>query len=125
MLIDQGTRIYYQGEINARSSTMKRILFYSLAASAVCAVAIGNADAATRKHHPTDHYRAVAAKLKTVATRRLVVSESSQTSAGRSISADNHIDRDGWRLLNGNWDNTCFRTLGYLSDMSACTGAGN
>jgi hypothetical protein len=30
------------------------------------------------------------------------------------------IDRDGWRLRNGNWDNTCFN-LPYLSSMSACS----
>ena len=34
------------------------------------------------------------------------------------------IDGQGWRLWNGNWDSTCFRTLDYLSSMSACTGGG-
>jgi|HubBroStandDraft_4_1064222.scaffolds.fasta_scaffold958455_2 hypothetical protein len=34
------------------------------------------------------------------------------------------IDSQGWRYWNGNWDNTCFRTLNYLSSMSACTGGG-
>jgi hypothetical protein len=101
---------------------MKRILFYSLAASAVCAMAMSNADAATRKHHPTGHYGAVAAKLKTVASRQLLVSGPPQTTVGRSIAGDSHIDRDGWRLSNGNWDSTCFRTLNYLSDMAACSG---
>jgi hypothetical protein len=101
---------------------MKRILFYSLAASAVCAVAMSNADAAARKHHPTGHYGAVAAKLRTVASSQLVVSEPRQTAVGRSIAGDNHIDREGWRLSNGNWDSTCFRTLNYLADISACSG---
>jgi hypothetical protein len=32
------------------------------------------------------------------------------------------IDSQGWRFHDGNWDNTCFRTLDYLSSMSACTG---
>jgi hypothetical protein len=31
------------------------------------------------------------------------------------------IDREGWRRWNGNWDSTCFRTLDYLSSMSACS----
>jgi hypothetical protein len=35
------------------------------------------------------------------------------------------IDSRGWRLWNGNWDNTCFRTLDYLPSMSACSGGGN
>jgi hypothetical protein len=104
---------------------MKRMLFYSVAASAVCAVAMSNADAATRKHHPKGHYEAVAAKLRTVANRQLHVSEPRQATIERSIAGDNHIDRDGWRLSNGNWDNTCFRQLNYLPDMSACTGGGN
>jgi hypothetical protein len=103
---------------------MKRILFYSLAASAVFAMAMSNANAATRKHHPTGHHGAVAAKLKTVASRQLLVSEPRQTNVGRSIAGDNLIDRDGWRLSNGNWDNTCFRTLNYLSSSSACSGGG-
>ena len=34
------------------------------------------------------------------------------------------IDGQGWRLWNGNWDNTCFRTLDYLSSSSACSGGG-
>ena len=34
------------------------------------------------------------------------------------------IDGQGWRLWNGDWDNSCFRTLDYLSSMSACTGGG-
>ena len=104
---------------------MKRILFYSLAVSAVCAMAMSNADAATRKQKPTGHYAAVAAKLKKVATRQLVVSGPPQTTVGRSIGFDNHIDGQGWRLNNGSWDNTCFRTHNYLSDMAACTGSAN
>jgi hypothetical protein len=61
---------------------MKRILFCSLAASAACAMAMSNADAATRKHHSTGHYRAVAAKLRTVASRQFVVIEPLQTEVG-------------------------------------------
>jgi hypothetical protein len=34
------------------------------------------------------------------------------------------IDSQGWRLSDGNWDNTCFRTLEYLPSMSACSGGG-
>jgi hypothetical protein len=34
------------------------------------------------------------------------------------------IDSQGWRYWNGQWDNTCFRTLDYLSSSSACTGGG-
>ena len=32
------------------------------------------------------------------------------------------IDSQGWRFHNGEWDNTCFRTLDYLSSMSSCSG---
>ena len=86
---------------------MKPIFLYSLAASAVCAMALSNAEAATRKHYSHDHYVSVAAKLRTVASRQLVVSEPSQTGAGWSIG-----------------DNSCFRTLSYLPSSSACGGAG-
>ena len=102
---------------------MKRILFYSLAASVVCAMAMSNADAATQKQHPKDHYKTVAAKLKTVANRHLRVNEPVQTNVARPVAGDNFIDKDGWRLSNGNWDSTCFRTLNYLPSHSAC-GAG-
>ena len=34
------------------------------------------------------------------------------------------IDRQGWRFWNGNWDNTCFRTLNHLDTPSACSGGG-
>jgi hypothetical protein len=79
---------------------MKRILFYSLAASAVCALAMSNADAATRKHHPTGHYGAVAAKLKTAASRQLLVSEPVQTGMGRDGSMDrNAYEVQKWGLL--------------------------
>jgi hypothetical protein len=117
LLITQVGEIY-QDEINgsSRSSTMKRILFYSIAASAVCAMAMSNADAATRKHHPKGHYEATAAKLKKVANRQLVVGESIQMSVGRSIAGDGSFDRAGF--------NGCFRTLNYLSSASACGGGG-
>jgi hypothetical protein len=40
--------------------------------------------------------------------------------SGVRRSADGDlIDRNGWRLRNGQWDNTCFN-LGYLSSQSAC-----
>jgi hypothetical protein len=80
---------------------MKRILFYSLAASAVCVMAMSNADAATRKHHPTGHYGAAAAKLKKVASRQLFVSERLQTNVGRSIAGDNSVGYEiqKWGLL--------------------------
>jgi hypothetical protein len=103
---------------------MKRILFYSLAAAAVCGMAMSNADAATRKHHPAGHYKTVAAKLKKVSSHQLLVGEPAQTSLGRPIAGEGSIDRDGWRRSNGSWDNTCFRTLNYLPSESACSGGG-
>ena len=81
---------------------MRRILLCSVIASAVCAMAVSNADAASRKHHSKGHYGAATAKLKTVASRRLVVSEPPQTVFGRSIAGDNSIDRyeiQKWGLL--------------------------
>ena len=93
---------------------MRRILFYSLAASAICAMAMSNAEAASQNG-------AAAAKLKTVGDRQLYVNEPSQPYVG-SVAGDNLTDRDGWRLHNGNWDNSCFRTLNYLSSLSFCTG---
>ena len=40
-------------------------------------------------------------------------------------SIDGHpIDSQGWRFWNGQWDNTCFRTLDYLPSASACSGGG-
>jgi hypothetical protein len=32
------------------------------------------------------------------------------------------IDSQGWRYWNGNWDNSCFRTLHYLNSAAACSG---
>ena len=86
---------------------MKRILSHALAASAICAMAISTADAATRKHYTHNHYASAAAKLRSVANRQLAVSEPYQTGIGRSIG-----------------DNSCFRTLSYLPSSSACGGAG-
>src|SRR3984893_11098061 len=113
LLITQDGEIY-QDEINgsSRSSTMKRILFYSIAASSVFAITISNADAATRKHHAKGHYEATAAKLKKVANRQLVVGGPIEM----SIARDGSIDREGF--------NGCFRTLNYLSSASACGGGG-
>jgi hypothetical protein len=34
------------------------------------------------------------------------------------------IDSQGWRFWNGQWDNTCFRTLDHLSSSAACSGGG-
>ena len=76
---------------------MKRILFYSVAASAVCAIAMSNADAATRKHHPKGHYEVAGAKLKKVANRQLVVSEPTQMSVGRSMGGDS-IERSAYEI---------------------------
>jgi hypothetical protein len=56
--------------------------------------------------HPCPSIVAVGAKLKTVASRHLVVSDPAQTSVGRSIAGDGSIDREGF--------NGCFRTLNYL-----------
>jgi hypothetical protein len=67
---------------------MKRIISCASACSAIFALALGSADAATRKHKPTGHYSAVAAKLRTVANRHLA-GEPSQTSVGLSITRDN------------------------------------
>jgi hypothetical protein len=53
---------------------------------------------------------------------------SSATAAQARTAVDSNgsiIDGGGWRLWNGNWDNTCFRTLKYLPAMSACSGAGS
>ena len=97
---------------------MKRILSCVLAAGAVIAVAIGSADAAARKHHPGGYYQATADAHYWRFGDRPV-----RPWVRRSIDGD-PIDRHGWRLRNGNWDNTCFRTLDYLSSMSACSGGG-
>ena len=41
-------------------------------------------------------------------------------SSGLRRSADGDlIDRNGWRLRNGQWDNTCFN-LPYLASQTAC-----
>jgi len=53
---------------------------------------------------------------------------SSVTAAQAQTAVDpggSTIDSQGWRLWNGNWDNTCFRTLDYLPSMSACSGGGS
>ncbi len=102
---------------------MKRIISCALAASAIFAFALTSADAASRKHHPTGHYSAVATKLRPVASLYLAVGKPPQTGVGRSMGGD-VIDRDGWRLNNGNWDSSCFRTLNYLSSATACSGSG-
>jgi hypothetical protein len=82
---------------------MKRILFYSIAASAICAMATSSADAATRKHHPKGHYEATAAKLHKVANRQLAVGEPMQMSVGRSMGGDsierNAYETQKWGLL--------------------------
>ena len=90
---------------------MKRILICSVAASAVLAMAVSNADAAKRKHHPKGHYYAKTWMTKTQHQRYV------------RLAADGVlIDRDGWRKWHS-WDNTCFRTLDYLPSASACSGA--
>jgi hypothetical protein len=87
---------------------MKRIIFCSLAASAIFAMAMSNADAAGRKQHPAGLYDGKAWPT--------------ADHVRRSIDGD-LIDRDGWRH-GKSWDNTCFRTLDYLSYSSACSGSG-
>jgi len=78
---------------------MKRIISCALASSAIFAVALGSADAATPKHHTGSQYSAVASKLRTIANRRLAVSEPSQTSVGsiRDNSATYEVQK--WGLL--------------------------
>jgi Spy/CpxP family protein refolding chaperone len=61
----------------------------------------------------------IAAALLSVASS--VMAAQAQTHVNRSGDV---IDSQGWRLSDGNWDNTCFRTLDYLSSMSACSGGG-
>ena len=59
----------------------------------------------------------IAATLLGVASS--VMAAQAQTAVNRNGDV---IDSQGWRLHDGNWDNTCFRTLDYLSSMSACSG---
>ena len=89
---------------------MKRIIFCLLTASAVFAVAMSNADAATRKHHPKGYH---AGKTQTAKPHY-------QQYVRRSVDGV-LIDSEGWRYWKS-WDNTCFRTLDYLSSESACSG---
>jgi hypothetical protein len=42
-----------------------------------------------------------------------------QTSIRRTANGD-IIDKDGWRLKNGEWTSDCFRTLDYLGTDTAC-----
>jgi hypothetical protein len=37
----------------------------------------------------------------------------------RRMADGDLVDRNGWRLRDGQWDNTCFN-LGYLSSQFAC-----
>jgi hypothetical protein len=37
----------------------------------------------------------------------------------RTVNGD-LIDREGWRLKNGEWTSDCFRTLDYLGTDTAC-----
>jgi predicted phage gp36 major capsid-like protein len=91
---------------------MKRMLFCSVAASAVFAMAVSNADAAARKHHPKGHSYAKTWTTKPHHQQYVRVAVDGVA-----------IDRDGWRYWKS-WDNTCFRTLDHLSSHSACTGGG-
>ena len=87
---------------------MKRITSCTLAASAIFALAFGSADAATRKH-PSRTWYAKAAPTE-IHVRR---------------SSDGYlIDKDGCRQWHS-WDNTCFRTLDYLPNGTACSGGGS
>jgi hypothetical protein len=38
----------------------------------------------------------------------------------RRLSDGTLIDREGWRLKNGEWTSDCFRTLDYMGTDSAC-----
>ena len=78
---------------------MKRILSYALAASAICAMAISTADAATRKHHTGSQYSAVASKLRAVANRHLAVSEPSQATFGSIRDNSTAYEIQKWGLL--------------------------
>jgi hypothetical protein len=82
---------------------MKRTLLCSLAASAVFAMPISNAAAASRTP--------------------LTVADQQRTPLVRVGANGILIDRDGWRN-NHSWDNTCLRTLDYLPSESACSGIG-
>ena len=42
-----------------------------------------------------------------------------QPSVRRTANGD-LIDRDGWRLKNGEWTSDCFRTLDYMPTDFAC-----
>src|ERR1700674_536265 len=96
---------------------MKRMLFCSLAAAAVFAVATSSADAAARKHHPKGHHARAGWH------HHHFVDGPRRPHLRRSIDGA-LVDVEGWRFWNGQWDNTCFRTLDYLSSMSACSGGG-
>ena len=76
---------------------MKRFLSCALAASAICAMAISTADAATRKHHTGTQYSATASKLRTMSNRYLAISEPSQTGSIRDNSASYEVQK--WGLL--------------------------
>ena len=89
---------------------MKRILFYSLAASVVCAMAMGNADAATRKQHAKGHYYG---KIwRNGAHNRYSVGEPRRPLVRLAVDGA-AIDRD-----------VLSRLCQYLSPVSACTGEG-
>jgi hypothetical protein len=102
---------------------MKRLLLCSLAASAVFAMAVSNADASSQKHHKGHYYGKTWAHHHGDRWGRSQGGYEQGWGRRRSIDGD-LIDSAGWRLRNGNWDNTCFRTLDYLSSMSSCTGGG-
>ena len=78
---------------------MKRIISCALASSAILAVVIGSADAATRKHHTGTQYTTTASKLRTMSNRYLAVSEPTQTSFSsiRDNSASYEVQK--WGLL--------------------------
>src|ERR1700687_3954695 len=99
---------------------MKRILFYSLAASAVFAVAVSSADAATRKHHPKGRYYG---KTWRNGGHHRYSADEPRRPIVRVAVAVVRIDRCGcgyWK----SWHNPRFRPLDYLSSHSACTGGG-
>jgi hypothetical protein len=89
---------------------MKRILFHSLAAAAVCAMAMGSADAASRKHHAKGHY--YGKTWRNGAHNRYSAGEPRRPFVRLAVDGA-AIDRD-----------VLSRLCQYLSSVSACTGEG-
>ena len=89
---------------------MKRILSCSLAASVVCAMAMSNADAATRRHHAKGNY--YGKTWRNGAHNRYSADEPRRPFVRVAVDGA-AIDRD-----------VLSRLCQYLSSVSACTGEG-